>query len=409
MISQKNNELICRVTGDAPMGRMLKDNYWFPAALQSELEAGGAPLRVQLLGERYVAFQTHDGRYGFFDEHCPHRRASLALARNEDNALRCIFHGWKYSVEGKVVEVPTEPHNQTAFCKHVPLRHFKTHVAAGIVWVWLGKNPQPFPNFEFCTVPEDQVYSVSQKLKCNWVQDVEGGLDSAHVGVLHRAWLGDIAIPQTGVDTAPVYEIEDNVAGYRYAAIRKLEGDQRYVRVNQYVMPWFAFICPEEVPEGDRLVIFSTPIDDYHTKHWMIRYNRFRPLKPSFANPADDRANWPPLPPGGPDDNWGQDRAAMAAGHFTGFGHVNTEDFAVAESQGPIVDRQNEFLNEGDRAVVELRKKLLNAVQSFIEGKQILPDERTWDYHAVKADALFIDARTDWRAASAESAQTVAP
>lgn len=396
---REDNELITRVEAGAPMGEMLRNNFWFPAALSCKLISDGAPLRVRLLGQSFVAFRSTDGRVGFFNEHCPHRRASLVLARNEDNALRCIFHGWKYGVDGTVVEVPTEPHNKTAFCKRVPLKHYRTLEAAGIVWVWIGKEePKPFPKFEFTTVPDDQVYSVHQRLRCNWVQDVEGGLDSAHVGILHSYWLKQLDIPMAGADTAPVYDFEPTDSGYRYAAIRRLPEGQAYIRVNQFVMPWYAFICPEETPEGDRLVIFSVPNDDRTTTHWMVRYNRVRPLKPSFMNPVEDRGNFPPLPPSDAEHCWGQDRAAMAEGHFSGFNHVNTEDFAVAESQGEIADRSLEYLNEGDRAVVQLRKQLLQAVKEYARDSNLsFADPEKIDYARIRADALLIPQSSAWR------------
>ncbi len=399
MMKASDNELITRVENGAPMGEMLRSNFWFPATPSSKLLADKAPVRVRLLGEPFVAFRSTDGRVGFFNEHCPHRGASLALARNEDNALRCIFHGWKYGVDGTVLEVPTEPHNKTDFCRRVPIKSYPAREAAGIVWVWLGKGaPGRFPEFEFTTVPDEQVYSVCQNVPYNWVQDVEGGLDSAHVSILHSYWLKRISIPLAGLDTAPTYDFHPQPSGYRYAAIRKLPNGDAYIRVNQFVMPWFAFICPEETPEGDRLVIITTPNDDLNSTHWMVRYNRVRPLKPSYANPAEDRGNWPPLPPGGPADNWGQDREAMAAGHFTGFNHVNTEDFAVAASQGRIVDRSQEYLNAGDRAVVMFRRQLLTTVREFMEQKPLsLVDHVQIEYRQIKADALVIPQTQSWR------------
>jgi len=126
----EDNYLITRVENGAPMGHMLRENFWFPAALSCKLVAGKSPLRVRLLGEQFIAFRSTDGRVGFFDENCPHRRASLALARNEDNALRCIFHGWKFSVDGTVLEVPTQPNNAADFCTRVPLRHYPVREAA---------------------------------------------------------------------------------------------------------------------------------------------------------------------------------------------------------------------------------------------------------------------------------------
>lgn len=396
-MSPEENELITRVEGAAPMGRYLREHHWFPAVHSSKLVAGGAPVRVRLLGENFAAWRADDGRPGFFREACPHRRASLLLARNEDNALRCIFHGWKYGVDGTVLEVPTEPRNQAEFCKRVPLRRFPLREACGILWVWLGEGePGAFPDFEFMSLPADQTYVVSQTLPCNWVQDVEGGTDSAHVAVLHKSQMGALNLPQNlATDLAPTYEFEEHEAGYRYVALRKLDGQRQYARVNLFVMPWYCLICPEALDVGDRLVIMSTPVDDYNVIHWMIRYNPDRKLSPSYANPAKEVDNWPPAPVGGPEVAWGQDRVAMANNSFTGFSHINTEDFAVAVSQGTIVDRSEEFLNQGDLAVVRMRRLMLAAARGVLDGET---DATSIPYGSYRASGgILPEDANDWR------------
>src|SRR5579875_3093499 len=97
-----------RVEGDAPLGRLMRGHYWVPFALSSNLVAGDAPTPVRLFGDNFVAFRARDGRVGFLDELCPHRRASLLLARHEGDGLRCIYHGWKVSAEGDLMECPTQ-------------------------------------------------------------------------------------------------------------------------------------------------------------------------------------------------------------------------------------------------------------------------------------------------------------
>ena len=397
-MTPQDNELMCRVEGNAPMGRMLVDNFWFPVALSNQLEADGAPMRVKLVGKSFVAFRSTDGRVGLFDERCPHRGASLALARNEDNALRCIFHGWKFGVDGEVKEVPTEPHNETKFCKAVPLARYPVREAGGIMWAWLGAaKPAAFPDFEFNNLPDDQVFVVRQDCRYNWVQDVEGGMDSAHIGVLHSGWIGGLgAVGVATKNTAPVYEFQDRPNGFRYAAIRKYDDGTSYVRVNEYVAPWYSFICPEEVPDGDRVTLMSTPVDDENCVHWMIRYNPFAAIKASYVT-TDTPNSYPPQPPGGPDTVWGQDRASMKSTSFTGFHHVITEDFVVAESQGRIADRSKEFMNAGDRAVVRVRQILLQAVKNSVEGDTpIRPSEDGIAYSQVRATGSISNEPFDW-------------
>ena len=175
MLSKEDNELLTRVSHGAPMGRMIKQHWWIPAALCEQLEADGKPLRVRLFGENYVAFRASNGRVGFFDEACPHRGASMALARNEDNALRCIYHGWKFSVEGVTVEVPTQPTNEAEYCKHVPLKHYPVREDAGMLWVWLGEGDTPpkFPELPVNGLPRENFVVFRQKVNANWVQAVE--------------------------------------------------------------------------------------------------------------------------------------------------------------------------------------------------------------------------------------------
>jgi phthalate 4,5-dioxygenase len=399
-MTREENELMCRVENDAPMGKFLRANYWLPATLSMKIEAGGAPLRVRILGEDFVIFRTHDGRLGMFDEHCPHRGASLTLARNEDNALRCIFHGWKFGVDGTVLEVPTEPHNRTDFCKKVPLRYHSVREGAGIVWAWIGDGaPVPFPEFEFFELPADQTYAVMQNLNCNWVQDLENGADSAHVGVLHKSWMGNVRLEGLADhDAAPTLEFESWPGGYSYVAKRNLKDGNQYCRITQFVMPWYCFICPEELKHNDRLVIITTPVDDTHCTHFQLRYNYWKPLSPSWMNPAPDPTNYPPLPPGGPESNWGQDRFLMKT-HFTGFRHLNTEDFVIAQSLGPIAPRAREYLNHGDLAVVKLRRLLLGAVREFMEGRQ--PEQAQHEkipYSRIRASAGVLPKGGDWLA-----------
>jgi phenylpropionate dioxygenase-like ring-hydroxylating dioxygenase large terminal subunit len=398
-MSVRDNELLTKVENGAPMGQMLRENFWFPACAGAQLVADGAPLRVRLIGEQFVAFRATDGRVGFFNEACPHRRASLALARNEDNALRCLFHGWKYGVDGTVLEVPTEPNNRTDFCKKVPLKHYRVREAGGMVWVWLGKSePKRFPAFEFNTLPADRVFAAGQQLECNWVQDLEGGVDSAHINWLHREVLKSVGIGLALDDGAPVYDIDTTSSGFRYAAIRKLKNGSQYIRVNQFVLPWYQFICPEKIPDGPRLCIISIPVDDTHCVHRVVRYNPYVPLEPDYLNPVGaDPGNFPPyFPPG---ENWGQDRAAMAQGHWSGFHHVNTEDFAAAVSQGPITDRSQEYLNSGDRAVILTRKQLLDTVKEFRAGKELrLVQHASIPYPDIRPVADVMSESTEWRA-----------
>jgi phenylpropionate dioxygenase-like ring-hydroxylating dioxygenase large terminal subunit len=137
-MTQEDNDRLTRVEGDAPMGAMMRQHCWIPALLSLQLMADGAPRRLRLLGNDYVAFRDSDGRLGVLDEGCPHRNTSLVLARNEDCGLRCIFHGWKVDVHGQVVEAPTHAPDPEAFAAKIRTRSYPTVEGGGLVWVWLG-------------------------------------------------------------------------------------------------------------------------------------------------------------------------------------------------------------------------------------------------------------------------------
>jgi phthalate 4,5-dioxygenase len=397
MLTKENNDLLTQVENGAPMGRYLREMAWFPVAVSIALLPGDAPYSVRLLGENFVVFRADDGRVGFFDELCPHRAASLLLARNEDNALRCIFHGWKFRVDGVTVEAPTQSRDHAEFCKRVPLRSYPTREAAGAVWVWLGAGPvAPFPDFEFMHLGDDHVWAVRSVQEFNWIQSVEGLVDSAHVSILHQDWIAKMAnnpaLANAGFDAAPIYEFDTRPSGFRYAGIRQAANDKRYIRITEYSYPWFCFI-----PSDQGACFISVPVDNEHTAYWAIRYDANKPINDSPWKPAADPMNWPPPLPAGRAGRWGQNRAKMKNGSFSGFDeHFLHEDIAVAVSQGKIAKRDKEFLNAGDAAVVRMRKELLQELRSFLDhGK--MPAKPVASEVTIKAGQLLLDQGVDWR------------
>lgn len=192
MVTQAENELMTRIDGDAPMGRLMRENYWIPFALSSRLVYRDGPMPVRLFGVNYVAFRAEDGRIGFLEELCPHRRASLTLARVEGNGVRCIYHGWKTDVSGRVVECPTQVARAEQVAAKIAVVHFPVHEKGGIAWVWLGgaKAP-PFPGLPFGEESLYRYWCVS-RVPCNWLQGIEGSIDSVHGAYLHQTLRGDV-------------------------------------------------------------------------------------------------------------------------------------------------------------------------------------------------------------------------
>ena len=410
MLNKADNELLTRVGPGTAMGAMLRE-YWVPACRSAKLEADGAPERVRLFGENFVAFRVTDGRVGFMQEACPHRCASLALARNEDNGLRCVFHGWKFSVEGKCVDAPTEPRQQRErFADSVPVRSHPVHEAGGLVWVYMGEKATPprFPDYEFTNLPETHVQPYRGIIRTNWLQGLEALLDSAHVTFLHSANLNS----STGrnyfkdesdfmlADGAPVFEFDERPYGFREGAIREEPGNRSYARVREVSLPFFSFI--PSAPKGPRIVCCSIPIDDVTTAQWYIAYDTDAPMTRSLMgafgtwseNPDHFNADM-----GDSSNLWLQDRQAMKDGHWSGIldrGNAY-EDFAVQESMGPIVDRTQEYLGTCDRVIYRARQQLLGAVKRFRDTGELSFTGDEIDFSSIRAVSFAYPRDADWR------------
>jgi len=344
VLTKTENERLTRVGPGTAMGEMLRE-FWTPAVRSASLEADGPPRRVRLLGQNFVAFRATDGRVGFLNEACPHRCASLSLARNEDNALRCIFHGWKIDVSGRVVDAPSEPPERRAeFAATVPVQHYPVREAGGLVWVYLGRRASPpkFYDFEFHRPPAQSIVRRAV-VRGNWLQGFEGQLDSAHLGMLHsssiapgQARRGDNALSRfSRENTSPRFEIVETQYGFREAALRELADGSIYARIREVVFPYWSFI-PGEHGEP-RLVVVVVPIDDEWSAHWYYYMSPFGPVPEAYreqmlwgtTGDSDDYA----ADRGSVANAWHQDRAAMKDGHWSGIMRNFTyEDFIIEET-----------------------------------------------------------------------------
>jgi phenylpropionate dioxygenase-like ring-hydroxylating dioxygenase large terminal subunit len=383
MLTEQQNRLLTEVEGDAPMGRYMRERHWIPCARSASLPAGGAPQGVRLLGKDYVAFRAVDGRVGFFDEKCPHRGASLLLARVEDCALRCIFHAWKFDVSGKVLEVPSEGERSAAFAARVELNHYPTFDGGGLLWVYLGKGAPPArPPLPFMDLDEERLWVSRNITPCNWLQGIEGTIDSIHVGTLHKSWIdsqygskeskdaGSIGLT---LDTHPRYEVEDTGYGIKAAALRTLPDGRQYIRVTEYVMPFVALV-PGGKGDRNGTIFIATPIDNHsHMLFWGF-WNEDGPRTPAeqqMTVGVRHPDNWAQIDPG-PDRTFGQNREAMAQGHFSGFDQcLVEEDMVVQASMGSIVDRTKEHLCSSDVGIVHTRRRLLEELAAFELGEPL--------------------------------------
>ena len=261
MMTPEENDLLCRVEGDAPMGRIMR-RHWIAACLSEEVaEPDGAPVKVRLLGEDLVVFRDSKGRVGVLDEYCSHRRASLLFARNEECGLRCLYHGWKFDVEGNVVEMASEPAD-SLIPERVKHKAYPAREAGGFVWAYMGP-PEEMREFEppaFAPTPDARVSATKVRVRCNWAQILEGQIDSAHSSSLHSSDMVPAQVDgakateanwlRPSTDKAPRFQIERTSYGFRYAAIRRPimnEATHDYIRTTVYIAPFTALIPPNNV------------------------------------------------------------------------------------------------------------------------------------------------------------------
>lgn len=409
MLTREQNDAITRIEGDAPMGALIREHCWIPATLSGTIVPDGPPRRVRLLGVDYVVFRDSVGRIGFLDEGCPHRSTSLVLARNEDCALTCIFHGWRVDATGQVIDAPTHHPNAEAFAAKVRTRAYPTVEAGGLLWVWLGATPAPpFPHLPFTERSDRQVWITATPVECNWLQGVEATLDTAHVGTLHRAYIA--AIQQkastgtigTALDQlAPRYDVEITPYGLDAIGLRPLPDGGTYVRTTRWVAPLVSLVPGNRAANVDGTIFIVSPVDDHHHVLFFGLWADDRDLhdgtyaevpdaqRPLVGDRPFDREDFGGFS-GGRDDNWGQNRAAMEAGHFSGFtGNLLQEDIITQVSMGPIVDRTRDHLSSSDVAIIHARRVLLRALERVASGARPFGDERLDDLrHLVPIDAV---------------------
>jgi phthalate 4,5-dioxygenase len=415
-MTPEENDLLCRVEGGAPMGEIMR-RHWIAACLSEEVAApDGAPVKVRLLGEDLVVFRDSRGRLGVLDEYCSHRRASLLFARNEDCGLRCLYHGWKFDVDGNVVEMASEP-------EHSPLgervRHkaYPAREAGGFVWTYMGP-PAEMRAFEppaFAPTPDVRVSATKVRVRCNWAQILEGQIDSAHSSTLHSSDMvpapvdGAKATQETWLrpsnDKAPRFQIERTSYGFRYAAIRRPimnEATHDYIRTTVYIAPFTALIPPNNVHNVATLL---SPEDDHHTMFYFIAWN-------GSDKPGVDADTWRKFNV----LQWGvdvdrnfdgkrtranlymQDRAAMKAGNFTGIAGIPNQDIVMWESMGPIGDRSQERLGASDVAVAAFRRLMVEAARTMANGGPAIGTTEPHVVHAtIGSYEGVVPKTTNWR------------
>jgi phenylpropionate dioxygenase-like ring-hydroxylating dioxygenase large terminal subunit len=419
MLSREDNETLCRVGPGTPMGELLR-RYWTPACLSAEIpEPGSAPARVRLLGEDLVAFRDTRGRLGLVQENCPHRGASLYFGRNEDAAIRCVYHGWAFDTDGRCVDMPSEP---VPFCEKVRIKAYPVHESGGIVWAYLGprETMTPFRDFGTEGLQASDVMATKQVSYCNWVQAMEGNIDTAHISHLHQ-WNGIDDIPDDGSDKpgypsnamswkfwrhdrAPRLELDETWYGYRYAGIRTTPNGNTHVRVTAYAVPYSTMVASIPFSVGHGMFV---PIDDNHCWRYFVAPKSWR--RPRDLGGANLFSIAPFTTPVSAytdgivprhytmENDFQIDRDVQRTATFSGVADFVSQDLMVTESMGPIYDRTQEKLGSTDLAITRMRHILLRAARDLAAGKEP-PAVGAQDYKTIFGAEKILEPGEDWRA-----------
>jgi phthalate 4,5-dioxygenase oxygenase subunit len=414
MMTPEENDLLCRVQGDAPMGRLMRQ-HWLPVCLIEEVpEPDCAPVRARVLGESLVVFRDTAGEVGVLEESCPHRRVSLVYGRNEEGGLRCLYHGWKMDVKGRVIEMVSEP---AASCLAAKVQHkaYPVREWGGFVWAWFGGVEQvaEFVPPPWAPTKDTRVTIAKAIVPCNWAQILEGAIDSAHSSSLHSSDMVPARVAgaeatannwlRPSTDKAPRMQVQRGAYGFRYAAIRRPiqnAATHEYVRSTVFVAPITVLVPPNNLYNVANV---NVPIDDTNTAFYFIAWGHpsqtpetetwrkflrqtvgidldayYRPLR------SDDNRFW-------------QDRQAMKAGNFTGITGFPNQDIAMWVTMGPIADRSCDRLGASDMAVVEFRKQMLEAVRAVMQGAPAIGTAEQAIPASVVAYQAVIPKTLDWR------------
>jgi len=417
MLTREENELVTRISAGTPMGETMR-RYWIPALLARELpEPDCPPVRVKLLGEDLIAFRDTQGRIGLLDEFCPHRRVSLFFGRNEECGLRCVYHGWKFDADGRCVDQMNEPES---FAHKVHITSYPTVEAGGIVWAYMGPaDLRPaLPLFGWTQLPATHRHVSKVIQETSYLQGVEGGIDTSHAPILHRTHGADSKRPGFKMKDpfvrgkAPVVEVDVTDYGYCYAGVRPLDETALHIRTYHFILP-FHQIRPSRLDDGTPSVAghIWVPIDDETS----MVYNWVASV---LDQPLPEEERLESRLGNGPRDvdqttfrgkrnrqnNYLLDRRVQKYETFSGIDGINVQDRAVQESMGGIVDRSKEHLGPADRAVIQARRLLLDAVRSVEKGEP--PRGVAPTYYALRAVEAMVPRDTDWRTLQERDAAT---
>lgn len=405
MLKPEVNELLTQTGPGTPMGELFR-RYWLPVLLAEELpEDDCPPVRIKILGERLLAFRDSQGRYGLIDEFCAHRGVSLWFGRNEDSGIRCPYHGWKFDYTGQCVEIPSEPEEKESnLCAKIKLTGYPLIKLGDVLWAYMGPPDQrpPEPAWEFATVPSAQTFTSKRWQECNWLQALEGGIDSSHVSWLHSDGLQNDPLFKGAEgnkynlsDRKPFFEVVEADGGLMIGVRRNAEEGHYYWRITPWIMPAFTMVPPR----GDHPVHghFWIPIDDENCWVFTFDYHPVRDLTEAEVQAMKDGhgvhneyvpGTYRPLQ--NKDNDYLMDRDAQKRGEtYSGVKGIAMQDASLQESMGPIVDRSKEKLVSTDTGIIMARQRLRKAAEQLRDEGVEPPGVRP-EHHLVRSAAVVL-------------------
>ena len=413
---------LTRVGPGTVMGDLMR-RYWIPACKSTELASDGDPVRLSLLGEKLIAFRDTAGRVGVMDHRCPHRCASLFLGRNERNGIRCTYHGWKFDVAGNCVDMPSvAPHQD--FKQKVRAKAYRVAERAGVVWVYMGPEATTpsLPAFEILDMPESEINLSFVMRRCNYLQALEGEIDTSHFGFLHAGHVDIDDVPDdeplrnTIVNRAPEYHVADTPWGTQYAGYRTVAPGETYWRFGNFLFPFWT-----QAPNGEFTSHMHArawvPLDDHHT---MFVFIWWKEAKAANSMPTPRLKNGSPIGGAGrgnqllpnttdwlrrwrmADDesnDWGIDRAAQRSNAiYSGIEGIHLQDQAITESMGPLTPFEHEHLAPSDQMITRTRRRLLMAARALRETGTSPPGAAESNIYRDSRSGYFVsNDHSEWR------------
>jgi phthalate 4,5-dioxygenase len=415
VLTREENDLITQIGPGTVMGGLMRE-YWLPAMLSEELpRADCPPVRVLLLGERLVGFRDTSGRAALIDHLCPHRGAGLYFGRNEEDGIRCVYHGWKFDREGNCVDMPSEP-NEASFKSRIKAKAYPCVERAGIVWTYMGprSEPPPLPDIEATLLPEGHCATTMYMRPCNWLQALEGDIDTAHSAFLHQ---GARRPEDVAEGSFAHYEVKTRAAqftqldtdyGAIYGAKRPADPGNAYWRIGEFLFPFWTQPPPGLL--GQKILSTAwVPMDDSHTMVFGVADNstisgrttsrpQVGPGSEDFY--AESNSGWYGRYPmrQNEENDYFIDRDAQAAmASYSGIpGNAVPEDTAVQVAMGPVLDRELEHLGTTDLMIIRVRHRLLEASRALADKKTVPPGVDDPEVYRVRSGGVILPEDMDW-------------